>query len=188
MKKNIHYASWSFFIHVLTLVPALFFLFTNNAFKIPGGSRVIEAHLVSSRFFVAHQDEKVTAQKGIVLAAHEKQSRLFSKQAAMQPENKMISGAELNKLVLLIYYAIDAHKTYPSEAASQGESGQAIVEFTLFPNGNVSSIHLVKSSGFNVLDQAALSSVQASQPISNVNQLIKSPQQITIPVSYAVER
>ncbi|MDD2876320.1 MAG: TonB family protein [Acidiphilium sp.] len=49
---------------------------------------------------------------------------------------------------------VNQHKYYPQAAAAQNEEGNVTVSFTVLPNGKVTDLHLVRSSGAPLLDMA----------------------------------
>jgi protein TonB len=57
------------------------------------------------------------------------------------------------------------NKRYPSEAASNHETGSVVVSFTMDRSGRVLSRHVVRGSGYASLDQEALATIDRSQPL-----------------------
>jgi len=53
---------------------------------------------------------------------------------------------------------------YPEDAWSRGVSGELLLVFTLNKSGSMTSLRLVQSSGFPVLDQEALRAVKQAAP------------------------
>jgi protein TonB len=51
---------------------------------------------------------------------------------------------------------------YPPEARRQGEQGSLVLQVLVEPDGHVSDAKLVQSSGFPILDQAALAGVKTN--------------------------
>lgn len=49
---------------------------------------------------------------------------------------------------------VNDHDYYPTSAAQQGQQGSVTVSFTVLPDGKVTDLHLVKSSGAPLLDMA----------------------------------
>jgi len=49
---------------------------------------------------------------------------------------------------------------YPSMSIQAGQSGTSVVEFTLFPNGNIDDLKVIDSSGFFLLDDNTLETIQ----------------------------
>ena len=55
---------------------------------------------------------------------------------------------------------------YPLQARRRGWNGQVEISFTITPDGNVSDLRIVTSSGFSVLDNEALAAIKRSAPFS----------------------
>lgn len=59
---------------------------------------------------------------------------------------------------------IEEHLVYPSEAARKGQSGQLLLAFVIKRDGSLRVVELQHSSGFPVLDQFSLRTVQLAAP------------------------
>jgi periplasmic protein TonB len=66
--------------------------------------------------------------------------------------NKSLSEDEVQSYLSKIYSIIDRYKTYPPRAKSFGIQGEVLVQFTLYKNGKISDIKILKSSGARFLD------------------------------------
>lgn len=55
---------------------------------------------------------------------------------------------------------------YPTLARRRGWSGQVEISFTIVPNGTVSDLRVTSSSGFSVLDDAALAAIRRAAPFA----------------------
>ena len=75
-------------------------------------------------------------------------------------------------LIELLGKALAAHLQYPKIAIDFNLRGTVYVGFDLHTSGLVSNVRVMKSSGTDVLDQAALEGVRAMSPVSNVNQYL----------------
>lgn len=53
---------------------------------------------------------------------------------------------------------------YPESALRSGLEGRLILEFTVLSNGELEGTHLIRSSGFPILDEEALRAVKAAAP------------------------
>ncbi|MBX2886816.1 MAG: energy transducer TonB, partial [Granulosicoccus sp.] len=67
---------------------------------------------------------------------------------------------------------------YPKRAARRKQQGTAIVGFRIYADGSIESITLVQSSGYPLLDDAALASV------AKVEQFDAFPAEITVDSLY----
>jgi protein TonB len=74
------------------------------------------------------------------------------------------------------YYAYFAHIkrqielawSYPSKAQEKHETGRLTIVFTIESGGNVSSIKLIKSSGYPILDDYAMNAVRIASPFNPI--------------------
>ncbi len=53
---------------------------------------------------------------------------------------------------------------YPNEAARSGISGDLYIKFTINKKGQIRDITLLRTSGFNVLDFAAMQALKDAEP------------------------
>jgi periplasmic protein TonB len=53
---------------------------------------------------------------------------------------------------------------YPSEARRRGREGTLTLGFVILENGSVTDIHIVESSGSDVLDKAAVNAIRRTEP------------------------
>jgi TonB family protein len=70
-----------------------------------------------------------------------------------------------NPILTKIRTKIERAKYYPAEARKQKLTGRPVVRFTIDENGAISSAELTKTSGSNLLDDAALSTVRRAAPL-----------------------
>jgi TonB family protein len=64
---------------------------------------------------------------------------------------------------------------YPSEAAAFRIRGMVTISFLLYPDGRVAEVSIAKSSGFRVLDEAALNTIKAISPVRDANMYLTKP-------------
>ncbi len=75
-------------------------------------------------------------------------------------------------LIKLLGKAISARLVYPRAAVDFNLHGTAYIGFTLHPNGELTGIRVVQTSGADVLDDAALRGIQAISPLGGANQYV----------------
>jgi TonB family protein len=75
----------------------------------------------------------------------------------------------------VIESAIERVKTYPRMARERGIQGVAHVRFKLRPTGDVESVEIVKSSGYDLLDSASIRTVYRAAPMPYVNGWVEVP-------------
>ena len=84
----------------------------------------------------------------------------------------------------LIQKKIEAQKKYPKKAIEGGQEGTSYVKFTVLPNGDVSEIAIINSSGSLTLDEAAIAMVRNANPFPALPQ--NSPLFINLPITFKI--
>lgn len=74
--------------------------------------------------------------------------------------------------------------SYPSVARRMGWTGHLTVSFVISEGGSAENIRIVRSSGYKVLDENAMSTIKSLQPFPNPP--VKA--EIVIPIEYKIER
>ncbi len=87
-----------------------------------------------------------------------------------------------------LLHRIEALKRYPASARLDRLEGRVIVRIVIEEDGQIASVAIAKSSGHDVLDQAALETLREASPIALTRPLEKSPVTIQIPLSYRLGR
>lgn len=88
------------------------------------------------------------------------------------------------ELLALLHQAIDRGKRYPSLARRQQREGTATVRFRLSPNGEMDAIDIDRSSGFRVLDTAAISAVSSVAPFAPARTLLSEMTRFKVDVTF----
>lgn len=83
-----------------------------------------------------------------------------------------------------LLHRIETLKQYPASARLNHLEGRVIVRIVIEEDGRIASIAIEKSSGHEVLDQAALDTLRRASPIAMSRPLEKSPVTMQIPLSY----
>lgn len=76
-------------------------------------------------------------------------------------------------LLKLLGEAISANLVYPRLAIDFRIKGTTLVGFTLHPDGNVTNVQVVQSSGAGVLDDAAYDAIHDMSPVHRVGKYLK---------------
>lgn len=71
---------------------------------------------------------------------------------------------------------INKRKMYPSMARKRRMEGNVHVSFTVGSSGQLSSLYLSKTSGYDILDKAAIETVRNSSPFPSFGSCIKQPE------------
>jgi len=73
----------------------------------------------------------------------------------------------------MIKQKIESHRKYPNWAKKQGFEGTAHLKFTVLSTGFAKDIKIIKSSGFNILDKEAVSTIKRAQPFPPIPEEMK---------------
>lgn len=99
---------------------------------------------------------------------------------ARKPDYGWLTGPLLQR--------IDALKQYPVSARLHRLEGRVVVRIVIQEDGQIVSAAITKSSGHNVLDQAALETLRQASPIALSQPLDKSSVTMQIPLGYYLDR
>ena len=94
-----------------------------------------------------------------------------------------------NKYFQKIQELIEENKKYPKIAKRLNQSGEIYLNFTIYKNGQIANIKIIKSSNFRRLNKAAIeimSEIEKFDPIPD--ELNKDIWNITVPIVYKINR
>lgn len=91
-------------------------------------------------------------------------------------------------LAELLWNRIDQHKRYPAKARMRHWEGQVVLLAVITNAGEVTTVDVVKSSGYDVLDDNAIEALRLASPIKFNQTLGKTQVAIQIPVNYRLGR
>lgn len=83
---------------------------------------------------------------------------------------------------------VEELKRYPAEARGDRAEGKVIVKAVIKEDGSVGNVEVVRSSGFQSLDQAALELMRHAGPFNLPRELGKPQVTIQIPLNYRLDR
>ena len=83
---------------------------------------------------------------------------------------------------------VEELKRYPADARLEQAQGKVVVKVVIREDGSVADVEVVKSSGFQSLDQAALDLMHQAGPFKLSRPLGKPTLAIRVPINYAIER
>ena len=85
----------------------------------------------------------------------------------------------------LIQQKIGTYLFYPWEAKFNGWEGVVIVKFTLLRDGYLKELDIVKSSGYPLLDEVAVSAVRKASPYPSLEYYHKAEElEVILPINY----
>jgi protein TonB len=82
---------------------------------------------------------------------------------------------------------IERTKRYPSVARANRWQGQVLVQFSVRRDGHLVDLRVAESSGYVVLDQAALETVRAASPVALRHRLERPMVVVSLPLTYQLE-
>jgi TonB family protein len=133
-----------------------------------------------------HQPQKKLTKKGLQIVkkkvVHHREIKHKNRKPVIGQE--AVKGKVLDRLVALLYQQINAHYQLSSQAIEMQEIGTSMVSFVLLPSGYVKQVKLKKSSGFPLLDQAAIQAVKKSTPFSLKGYQLHTLQKFEIPINF----
>jgi len=157
---------------------------------------------------VTHKKEKKTAKNGIEKPEKKKARQQGNAQHTAQPrspsappmpdqstKSKVTEAVNLvgektvvKPLVEILGKALGACLKYPRMAMEFNITGTSYIGFVLHPNGMVTNVRVVKSSGAGVLDDAAMAGVRDMSPILNVAPYVPESRFLVIGIIFGGEQ
>jgi protein TonB len=82
---------------------------------------------------------------------------------------------------------LNKYKHFPEEAQKQKQHGQLVISFTILRDGTVRDPHVERSSGFPLLDAAALQMLRDASPVPALPETYRAPQvAVDLPVEFTI--
>ena len=154
IEKN-KYVLCSLLLHGLLLLICVFYYLKEDQVK-----KELPEMIVS----YIYSEIKKSESKPIDKINHVSESPHLSHKIAMTNEVTKpieVNHAETHRLLLrLLHEAIAEKGSYPESAMMLNQSGSVTLQFVLYPTGEIRDVVIIKSSGVESLDQAALSAIQ----------------------------
>lgn len=101
------------------------------------------------------------------------------------PANLIADNPTDKPLIKLLSRAAGAKLLYPKVAQDFRITGTVHISFKLAPNGVVSEVTLLQSSGSKQLDRAAMAAIIGMSPVHGVDAYVSSPRVLTVGVIFA---
>lgn len=144
----------------------------------------------------SHLLPEKTEEKTISTTVNQAQVKKYSTKAFKQTNEKQHQASSTNKkntvskarVVSLIYRELNNHFTYPKIAQRRNWQGQVLLAFRLSSNGNIEDIKINHSSGYNILDQAAIISLKKIGQLPQTSSWLVNGMEIQIPIIYQLTK
>lgn len=118
-----------------------------------------------------------------VLSRLKKQEKSLQRDSATAAQGTKKSS-NLSELQRLLLAEINLHKHYPLSALRMGQQGTARVGFRLRKNGYIDALAVLRSSGHDALDRAALSAINNIQPFAPAGRLLTTTADLQIDIVF----
>ena len=93
-----------------------------------------------------------------------------------------------NAYLAYVHQSAERLKTYPKNAKRLNQEGEVIVHFVILSDGTITDISLQKSSGFGMLDEAAVKLITTLAKLKPIpKELSMDKYDITLPIDYSLE-
>ena len=111
--------------------------------------------------------------------------------AALAPSTRDVPvtrKADYGWLAGILLPRIEALKHYPVDARLKHAEGRVVVRIVIQDNGHIASAVIAKSSGYELLDQAALETIRQIAPLTLSQPLEQPSVTIQVPIGYYLDR
>ncbi|MDR0580287.1 MAG: energy transducer TonB [Campylobacteraceae bacterium] len=85
-------------------------------------------------------------------------------QTAQRIDEKIDDTKEITKYLAVMKKRLSSNIKYPLKAKRKGYVGVPVIGFSILEDGSAADIHIVKSSGYELLDKSAFEAVKNSSP------------------------
>lgn len=143
---------------------------------------VIASYMVTTpQTFEMENNPETATIKNAISIAHQKSK---PKGHTAQKQRSAVKGAPMPELIALLHAAIQREQQYPASAQAMEREGRATLAFKLYPNGHISGLTLLHTSGTSALDRAALAAVNHAAPFAQVDRYLRESQEYQIDVVF----
>jgi len=111
-------------------------------------------------------------------------------QEKIEREKKQLQQRKMDAVELFtnnLAFHISKFKKYPRIAMRRNWQGMVLVRMVMLDNGNIQSLSIEKSSGYDVLDNEAMKMIERSKPLPKPPDILAGDEvNIYVPVSFAL--
>jgi TonB family protein len=106
-----------------------------------------------------------------------------------QENNSQASYHTTNHLRGIVRSELSRYLRYPPVARRNGWEGSVVISMVITEEGQINGIHLVQSSGYDVLDRATITAIRQVRTIKKIAGLLAgNTTSITLPVQFRLTR
>ena len=110
--------------------------------------------------------------------------QLLNKHPDQEPLNLIGDQKIVKPLIRLLARAVGRTLTYPKAAVDFYMRGKVLIGFQLAPDGTVSNVRVLRSSGAGVLDNEAARSLRAISPLIGAGEWVKQPEFLIVGIIF----
>jgi protein TonB len=107
--------------------------------------------------------------------------------AITRPIVNRMSVPDYTWLMDRLRMSLERVKVYPASAKASGAQGRVVVQVSIHRDGRMTNSQIEETSGYAILDQAALEAVRATSPLKLDHVLEGSPIVMLVPLNYQLE-
>lgn len=127
--------------------------------------------------------ERAEAQTSIISSLPVEPASVSTTTSVTVVNNEESEQTERSTILALLHQAFRKHYEYPKLAARKGWHGEVLLGFTLDAHGTIVNAHIAKSSGYRLLDHAALKSLSK---VTGIQVQLNESLTFDLPVSYGL--
>lgn len=184
MRRQTRYFIISILLHCFLLMGFITFVK-----QLPQKLGVNEREVIISFLDQPHSlraEKQSNPEKGGIASRTVRKDKLVQKHKPipLHPSHSQTTDKPAPELLIFLHKEIQQHQRYPQSALAMEREGIVTVMFTLYTNGSIDHLQLVKSSGTTSLDNAALAAVNQSVPFKGVDKYLKQTKDYQIDVVF----
>lgn len=108
----------------------------------------------------------------------------LNKKPDEEPLNLIGDQKIVKPLIRLMARAVGRTLTYPKAAVDFYMRGKVLIGFQLAPDGTVSDVRVLQSSGAGILDNEAARSIRAISPLVGAGEFVKQPEFLVVGIIF----
>lgn len=120
------------------------------------------------------------------LRGHAVSRAIVSRAATASFSQEVSKDSDYGWLAETLWKRVQALKRYPAKAAADRLEGDVLLSAVVRADGAISEVRVMESSGYPLLDQAAIEAVRSASPLELLRPLDHAQVSVEIPIAYHV--
>lgn len=130
------------------------------------------------------KNEHIVKKAAIATTALKNKTQKNIKEATEKLQTNEQQTVSRARIISIIYSELNQHFTYPKLAVRRNWQGKVLLSLRVSSSGNIENIQLKKSSGYNVLDQAAINALHKMKNLPHISSWLSSDIELQLPITY----